>query len=43
MKYFEWNDDKNETLKKERGVSFEQVELAITSGDLMGSLKRAHR
>lgn len=43
MKYFEWNDDKNETLKKERGVLFEQVELAIASGDLMGSLQRIHR
>jgi uncharacterized DUF497 family protein len=34
MKYFDWNDEKNELLKKERGVSFEEVELAIASGDL---------
>ena len=35
MKYFDWSDKKNETLKQLRGVSFEQVELAIASGDLI--------
>ena len=25
---FEWNEEKNESLKKERGVSFEMVEAA---------------
>jgi uncharacterized DUF497 family protein len=39
MKYFDWNDEKNSKLKKERGVSFEQVELAIASGDLVDRLK----
>jgi hypothetical protein len=39
MKYFDWSDEKNEVLKKERGVSFEQVELAIASGDLLDRLK----
>jgi uncharacterized DUF497 family protein len=38
MKYFDWNDEKNELLKKVRGVSFEQVELAIASGDLVDRL-----
>lgn len=38
MKYFDWNDEKNEYLKKVRGVSFEQVELAIASGDLVDRL-----
>src|SRR3972149_365784 len=28
MKYFDWNDEKNEMLKRVRRVSFEQVELA---------------
>jgi uncharacterized DUF497 family protein len=36
MKYLDWNDEKNMLLKRERGVSFEQVELAIASGDLFG-------
>jgi uncharacterized DUF497 family protein len=35
MKYFDWSDKKNQTLKQLRGVSFEQVELAIASGDLI--------
>jgi uncharacterized DUF497 family protein len=38
MKYFDWDDEKNELLKKVRGVSFEQVELAIASGDLVDRL-----
>jgi uncharacterized DUF497 family protein len=39
MKFFDWNDEKNEVLKKARGVSFEQVELAIASGDLVDRIK----
>lgn len=39
MKHFDWNDKKNEVLKKVRGVSFEQVELAIASGDLVDRIK----
>jgi len=39
MKYFDWNDDKNELLKKWRGISFEQVELAIATGDLIDRVK----
>lgn len=35
MKYCDRNDEKNEMLKKTRGVSFEQVELAIALGDLI--------
>ena len=39
MKYYDWNDDKNELLKKLRGVSFEQVVLAIVTGDLVDRVK----
>lgn len=39
MKFFDWNDKKNALLKKERGVSFEQVELAIASGDLLDRIR----
>ena len=38
MKCFDWNDEKNEKLKQLRGVSFEQVELAIATGDLVDRL-----
>ena len=39
MKYYDWNDDKNELLKKLRGVSFEQIVLAIVSGDLIDRIR----
>ncbi len=39
MKYYDWNDEKNSMLRKLRGVSFEQVELAIESGDLVDRVK----
>ena len=39
MKYYDWNDEKNELLKKLRGVSFEQIVLAIVSGDLIDRMK----
>ena len=39
MKYYDWNDDKNELLKKLGGVSFEQVVLAIVSGDLVDRVR----
>ncbi len=30
VKYFDWDKEKNETLKIERGVSFEKVLVSIT-------------
>ena len=39
MKYYDWNDEKNELLKKLPGVSFEQVLLAIVSGNLVDRVK----
>ena len=38
MKYFSWNNEKNETLKKERGVSFEEAVFCIERGDLLDIL-----
>ena len=35
MKTFRWNPQKNEQLKADRGVSFEDVVLAIESGGLL--------
>ena len=43
MKYFDWNDEKNELLKKERGSSFEQVELAIATGDLLDRVRHPNQ
>lgn len=36
MKYLEWDVEKNERLKKERGISFEEIALCIESGRLLG-------
>lgn len=35
MKYFAWDNDKNEKLKTERGVSFEEVVLSIDQGKIL--------
>jgi len=35
MKYFAWNAEKNEQLKGERGISFEQVVFCIEKGQLL--------
>ncbi len=35
MKYFSWDTDKNEQLKKERNISFEEVVFYIERGQLL--------
>ncbi len=35
MPYYKWNHEKNEKLKAESGLSFEQVILQIERGDLI--------
>ena len=35
MKRITWDPEKNKKLKRERGVSFEEVLLAIENGGLM--------
>lgn len=39
MKPFRWNHDKNETLKIERNISFEEIVLAIEAGGLLDELR----
>ena len=47
--YYRWNNEKNLKLKKERGISFEQVVVHIDQGDLIdivvhpNSAKYAHQ
>jgi len=36
MKYLNWNSDKNEILKRERGISFEEIAYLIESGQIIG-------
>lgn len=35
MKQFQWNEDKNSQIKKERNISFEDIIQAISKGDLL--------
>ena len=35
MNHYQWNKDKNEQIKTERGLSFEQVVMHIEGGDLL--------
>lgn len=38
MKPFRWNQEKNEALKEERGVSFESIVVAVEAGALLDIL-----
>ena len=38
MKYISWNEKKNGRLKRERGISFEEVVFHIERGDLLDIL-----
>ena len=38
MKPFRWSPEKNDTLKAERGVSFEAIVVAIEAGNLLDIL-----
>lgn len=35
MKFFAWSPEKNETLKRERGISFEEIVFHIERGDVL--------
>lgn len=43
MTYYKWNHDKNERLKAERGLSFEQVILHIERGDLIDIIEHPNQ
>ncbi|MCJ8503233.1 DUF4258 domain-containing protein [Desulfatitalea alkaliphila] len=36
MKYLTWNLEKNELLKAEREISFEEIALLIEAGNILG-------
>ena len=43
MKYFSWDGEKNESLNRERGVSFEEVVFHIERGDLLEILEHPNQ
>ena len=43
MKYFNWSPEKNEWLKRERGISFEIVVSQIEAGNILDILEHPHQ
>ena len=43
MKFFDWNKEKNELLKIERGISFEAVLLAIESKQILDIIEHPNK
>ena len=43
MRYFSWNEDKNELLKEERQISFEDVVFYIEQGFLLDVLEHPNQ
>ena len=43
MKSFDWNDEKNEQLKNDRGVSFEEIVFHISQGDLLDIIQHPNQ
>jgi uncharacterized DUF497 family protein len=39
---FNWNEKKNEMLRKERGISFERIIVAIQEGHLLDVLENSN-
>lgn len=43
MKYFDWDEEKNQKLKKERDLGFEDIVIAIIEGGLLVTLTHPKR
>ena len=43
MKYLNWNSEKNEILKRVRGITFEEIAFMIESGQIIGVEKNHKR
>lgn len=43
MKIFRWDNDKNELLKQNRGVCFEQVVLLMEKGEVLDTIEHPNQ
>jgi len=43
MKFFTWDNEKNEKLKRETGISFEEVVFHIERGDILDILEHPNQ
>ena len=43
MKLFDWSDEKNEILKTERGITFEEIVYHLTHNDLLDTVEHPNK
>ncbi len=43
MKFFDWNEDKNNLLKKTRNIFFEEIVLAISNDKLLEVIEHSNK
>ena len=43
MKYFTWDPEKNEKLRAERGISFEEIVFHVERGDVLDILEHPNQ
>jgi len=43
MKLFDWNDEKNQWLKNERGITFEEIVFFITHNGLLNIIEHPNQ
>ena len=43
MKYFDWNNEKNDELVKERGISFEEIVFCIMHDGLLDIIEHPNK
>lgn len=43
MKFFTWDIEKNERLKRERGISFEEIVFHVERGDILDILEHPNQ
>ena len=43
MKYYDWNNEKNKELIKDRGISFEEVVFCIMNDGLLGVIEHPNK
>ena len=43
MKLYDWNDDKNESLKQVRGITFEDIVFHLSRGCLLDTIEHPNQ
>jgi uncharacterized DUF497 family protein len=43
VKYFSWSSEKNEQLRRDRGITFEEVVFHIERGDILDLLEHPNK